>query len=247
MKHAPCLVLGLVLVVGGSARAEDDAKKIVERAIKAHGGEDNLVKFKASTITFKGDFHGMGAAIPMSGQISTEGPDKVKVDVEVEAGGQKVRVVNVFDGEHVWAKIGDNLTELDKDSVAEAREKAHGGWVANLIPLRDKGYTLAPLGETKVNDKPAVGVKVKHKDHRDVDLYFDKETGLLVKSEMKVKEEGSGQEVSEETTYAAYKDVEGTKQSTKITVKHDGKLYLEGEMSDHHLFEKLDAGTFAKP
>jgi hypothetical protein len=80
-----------------------------------------------------------------------------------------------------------------------------------------------------------------------VTLYFDKESGLLVKYESRVKDEGSGQEVNEEHFLSDYKEVQGTKQAGKVVTKRDGKLYLEGEVTDHQLSEKLDAGVFAKP
>ena len=63
----------------------------------------------------------------------------------------------------------------------------------------------------------------------------------------RVKDETSGQEVTEETLLSEYKAVQGTKQATKFIVKRDGKLYSEGEISDYQLTEKLDDALFAKP
>ena len=92
-----------------------------------------------------------------------------------------------------------------------------------------------------------MGVKVSSKGHRDVDLYFDKETGLLVKTEGRVKDDMSGQEVTEESFHSEYKEVQGTKQAHKFVVKRNGKLFMEGEATGVELSEKLDASTFAKP
>jgi hypothetical protein len=248
VQHA-VLAFGFVVAVNVPARADDaaDAKALVEKAIKAHGGQDKLAKFTGHTVKFKGNFHGMGQAIPMTGEVSTQGNDKIRVDVEVEAGGMKFRIINVFDGEKGWNKIGDMLMELDKDLVAEAKEQTYVGWVETLAPLKDKQFTLATVGEIKVDNRPALGVKVSSKGRRDVDLYFDKETGLLVKRESRVKDEGSGQEVTEEAFPSEYKDVQGTKQAMKFVIKRDGKLYLDGEASELQLSEKLDASLFTKP
>lgn len=241
------LSAGLVLAATAPARADDAAAKaLVEKAVKAHGG-DALAKFTAVTSTFKGTFHGMGQELPITGQVATQGPDKVKMDMEIEAGGQKIHIVNVIAGDKGWTRVGTDTTELPKDAVDEAREHTYAGWVATLSPLTGKEFTLVATGETKVNDKPALGVKVSSKGRRDVDLYFDKESGMLVKSEAKVKDEGSGQEVTEESFYSGYKDIQGTKQAMKFKVLRDGKLYVEGEASETYLSEKLDEGTFAKP
>jgi hypothetical protein len=184
----------------------------------------------------------------MTGEVSISGSTRLKLAFAFEAGGQKVAVVNVMDGGKGWSKVGDAVTELDKDAVAEAAEKQHVGWVASLVPLVDgKGYTLATTGEQMVGKTKAVGVKVTAKGRREVDLYFDKDTGLLVKHESRVKDEGSGQEVQEETVHSDYKDVQGIKQAMKLITKRDGKEHLDVEVSDVQLSEKLDDGVFVKP
>lgn len=243
------LAVGFAVAVAAPGRAADDAdaRKIIEKAVKAHGGQAALEKYAGTTTKFKGTFHGQGDGMPMTGTVTTEGADKQRIEIEVEAGGQTIPILIVLAGDKGWTKVVKELKELDKDEVAEAKEQAHAGWVSTLAPLKGKQFTFASVGEIKVGDKPAVGVKVSSKGHRDVDLYFDKETGLLVKTEARVKDDMTGQEVTEESFPTDYKDVQGTKQSMKFTVKRNGKPFMEGEVTAVELFEKLDAGTFAKP
>jgi len=251
MRHGRHAVLAFAVVLSAAvtARADDaDAKAIVDKALRAHGGADTLAKFPANTSKFKGTVHTMGQAFPFTGEVATQGADRVKVDFEAEAGGMKFRFVSVVSGDKGWIKAPNAQTkEMDKDELAEAKEQAHAGWVESLVPLTGKGLTLAKIGEVEVDKRPALGVKVSGKGRRDVDLYFDKETGLLVKAESRVKDEGSGQEVTQETLYGDYKDVQGVKYAMKITVKRDGKPYVEGEVTDVEVAEKLDDGVFAKP
>jgi hypothetical protein len=248
VRHA-VLAFGFALAVTAPLRADDaaDARAIIEKAVKAHGGQDNLDKFTGHVTKFKGTLHAMGMAIPMTGEISMQGNDKVRVDVQVEAGGMKFHVINVVAGDKGWAKIGDDTKEMSKDELTEGIEQAHSGWVTTLAPLKGKEFKLSTVGEIMINDRPALGVKVATKGRRDVDLYFDKETGMLVKSETRVKDEGSGQEVTEESFPSDYKDVQGTKQSMKFTIKRDGKPFMEGEASEMSLVDKLDANLFTKP
>jgi len=49
------------------------------------------------------------------------------------------------------------------------------------LHLRQPTLSLTHLGESKVVNRPVVGVKVAQQGHRDVLLYFDNETRLLVK------------------------------------------------------------------
>jgi hypothetical protein len=246
------LAVGFVIAVGAPARADEaDAKAaraLVDQAIKAHGGAEAISKFGASTAKFKGTFHGMGMNLPMTGDLFANGPDQFKVDITVEAGGMTIPIVNVIDGDKGWAKVADQVVELNPDQLAEARDQAYAGWVVTLAPLvKGKDFTLATAGEVLVDDKPALGVKVSSKGRGDVTLYFDKASHLLVKYESRVKDEGTGQEVTEEAFPTDYKEVQGTKQAMKFKTLRDGKLYLEGEMTEITLSDKLDAGTFAKP
>ena len=99
----------------------------------------------------------------------------------------------------------------------------------------------------KVGDRPAVGVKVAHKGHRDVNLFFDAKTGLLLKTERPAKDTMTGKEFTQTTLHDDYKEVEGIKHARKVTILRDGKKYVEGMSSDYKPQEKLDASTFAKP
>jgi hypothetical protein len=249
MAHVRLAVLavGAVLAATAPGRADDAAARaVIDKAIMAHGGEEALAKYPAASASMSGKIHAMGMEIPFSGDVLTSGNDKVKIDLQIEVGAQKIRVTNVITGEKGWSKIADNTMELDKDQVAEAREQAHGGWVITLVPLKDKKFTLSSLGESEIDKKTVVGVKVACPGRRDIDLYFDKETGLLVKRESRAKDD-NGQEVNEESFFSAYKDVQGTKQPMKIVVKRDGKVFVEAEVTNMTLVEKFDATTFTKP
>ena len=145
------LTFGFALAVAPPARADDaaDARALVEKAVKAHGGQDKLDKLPGLTVKFKGTFHGMGEGIPITGEVSTQGPDKQRIEIEVEAGGQKIPIVIVVAGDKGWTKIVKELKEFDKDELAEAKEQAFAGWVATLAPLKDKQFKLATTGEIR--------------------------------------------------------------------------------------------------
>src|SRR5262249_31010971 len=129
----------------------------------------------------------------------------------------------------------------------EAQEGANESWVATLVPLKDKSYTLSTLGETKVGDRPALGVRVSSKGRRDVNLYFDKDTNLLVKSEMRGKDDQAKMAMNQETFVSNYKDVGGVKEAMKFRMKRDGQPYLDAEIEDIRRQEKAEDSLFAKP
>jgi hypothetical protein len=250
MQYIRCafLAFGLVPLATVMAEADDSAtaRALVNKAIKAHGGEATLAKLPAVTSKFKGKIHGMGEAAAFTGEVAMQGPDRYKAVFEAEEGGEKYRVIQVLNGKNGWTKFNDDTEELDKEDLADLKDDAHGEWVVTLVPLTGKGFTLKPLGEITIDKRAALGVKASSKGRRDIDLYFDKETGLLVKTKARVKDD-DGQEVTEETFLRDYKEMQGTKQAMKFTVKRAGQLYLEGEITEHRLADKLDDSVFAKP
>src|SRR5262249_8091781 len=141
----------------------------------------------------------------------------------------------------------DEPSEMPKETLAEEKKNMHAHWVATLVPLKDKSLKLAPLPEGKVGDRPAVGVKVIGREGNEFRLFLDKESGLPLKTEWQVKDPRSGKDISQEVTYADYKEVNGIKRAMKLTVLRDGKLFAEQEISDFKPLEKLDDEKFAKP
>ena len=246
------LAAGLLLFVPALARAEDDAatKAIVEKAIKAHGGQDKLTNFLGSTSTLKGKVHVMGMDLDYTMEFWVQLPAKLKYNLEFEVMGQKLKMVQVIAGDKGWmTNPADNaVMDLNKEFMDEAKEQMYHRLVHTLAPLTGKEFTLSPLGDNKVGDRPVVGIKVSHKGHRDVNLFFDKETHVLLKAEAQVKDlMAGGNEVLQETIYSNYKDVDGIKVATKLVIKRDGKEFVDGETSDVKVHEKLDDSIFVKP
>ncbi len=247
MRTKLAAMLSVAFLAAVPVRADDaDARAIVDKAIKVMGGEAELGKWKAFTSKIKGDIHTQGLKIAFTGDLATQGADQEKISLELDIDGQKFPVVEVLNRTRGWVKIAGETTEMDRETLAETLEQAHAGWVTSLVPLKDKAFTLATVGDVQVDGKPAVGVRVSHAGRRDVNLFFDKATHLLVKTEARVKDDESGKEMTEETFMHGY-DGKDVQTALKLTVERDGELYLEAELFDAKLEEKLDDGVFAMP
>ena len=223
------------LLVGSVRADEADARKIVNDAIKAVGGSG---KTTAVTWNGKGKFYGMGDGIDFTGTWSIQPPDKFRMEINNFA-------TFIVNGDKGWIVMGGETKEMTKEEVAEQREDMHVQFVQTLHPLKDKAYTLALVGESKVGDKTAIGVKVSRKGRRDVTLYFDKESHLVAKVEHTVKD--GDKEVIQESVVTEWTKRGDVKMASKLVIKRDGKLYVESEMSDYKILEKHPDGTFDKP
>lgn len=238
---------GLVLALSGAAQADEaKAKEVLTKAIEAHGGEAELKKLDGTSMKMKGTVHVMGMELAFTGDAASSGIDKRRMDLEMEIMNQKIRVSNVVNKDKGWIKINDDVKDLDQDQLTEGKEQGHGQYVTTLLPLKDKAYTLSLVGEDKVNNTPVAVVRVERKGYRDVTLSFDKKTFLLLKVEKRVKDDQSGQEVNEEGYYSDYND-KGLRQPKKVTVKRDGKLFVEAEVVELSVDVKFDDKGFDKP
>ena len=107
-----------------------------------------------------------------------------------------------------------------------------------------KQFTLQAAEDEDVNGKKAAVVIATPKAiDRDFKLYFDKDSGLVVKSGHKGKAPGGG-EVYAETYVSEYKKVNGVQVATKIVLNHDDKKFLSATVDDVEVLEKLDDNEF---
>ncbi len=242
------VLVGLTLAVPSFGVADDAASQaVVEKGIQAQGGEKQLAKFKASTSKIKGTIYLAGAPAPFTGEVAGQGADQQRVVISFAVDGQTVSLISVLNRDKGWIKINNDTIDMPAEQLADVKESAYSGWVATLLPLRDKAFTLMPFGEIEVAGRKAVGVNVTHEGHRPINLFFDNETHRLVKSETRVRDETTGQEVTEESLFSEYKPVEGAQQPIKITVKRNGKPHADVEVEEFKPAEKLDDSVFAKP
>ena len=156
-----------VLTFAGIGAKADDAKAVIEKAVKAQGGEDNLKKFPAARVKAKGSMELMGVEIEFALDSSVQNPDKFRNDINLEVMGQKITIVQVYDGKKGWQSMLGQSMEVEGDQLEELKEEAYSNYLEQLYPLlHDKQFELKAVDGEKVDDKPTDGVKVTAKGHR---------------------------------------------------------------------------------
>jgi len=242
------LAVALVLGFGPLAFAQNEVKAIIEKAVKAHGGAEKINKAKFLQIKIRGKLELFGG-IEMTQDTSLKFTGKFKEVTELDVNGQKVKVISVFDGNKASIMANGQQVDVTDKIQEEFKEAAYLmtkiGHLTNL--LTDKSLQLTLLGESKVEDRPAVGVKAASKGHRDIDLFFDKESGLLAKIQSRKNDLQTMQEVDEERIIKEYQDVDGQKAPKKVLVNHDGKKYLEAEVLEVKYPDDIEDSEFQKP
>jgi hypothetical protein len=244
-------VIGL-LVFGpsGSGRAGDarEATAILDRAIKALGGEEKLSKIKAATWKAKGKINFGGMDSDSTSTATVQGLEHSRNEFSGEFGGMQINGVLVLAGDKAWRKFGDMQQALDKDQVANTRRNLYLQIIPmTLVPLKDKSFKVEVAKEEKVDGKLAAGLKITGPDGKDFRLYFDKQSGLPIKQVATVAGFMGGGEVTQETTYSDYKEMGGIKKATRIRVHRDGEKFLDQEITEFRVLDKVDPKTFAEP
>jgi hypothetical protein len=222
------------------------AKAILDRAIKALGGEEKLGKAAFTwrtrgTITISGDDN------EFTSRATAQGLGRYRSAFEGEFGGNKVSGVTVINGSKGWRKFGDMGGELDRASLASEKRNLY----LQLVPmapvlLKGKGFKVEAAAEEKVAGRPAAVLQVTGPDGKDFKLYFDRTSGLPVKLVARVRG-FMGEEFTQESTYGAYKDFGGIKKATKIESKRDGEKFINQEVTEFKVLTKVDPKTFAEP
>ncbi len=229
-------------------RADDkDPNAILDKAIKALGGEEKLKKAEAMTWKSKGTITFGGNDNEVKVTVTSQGLDHHRREVEGEFGGEPRKFVIVLSGDKGWRKFGDEPMEMDDDGLANEKRSVYIEIVpTTLVPLKGKGFKLEAAAEGKVGDKPAAAIKVTGPDKKDFTIYFDKESGLPVK--MTATMVGfNGEEYAQETTYKDYKDFGGIKKATKVESKRNGEDFIKSEITDFKVLDKVEPKSFAQP
>lgn len=249
---------GFMLIVSGllvSATWADDsaaARTLVDEAIRAHGGEAALARYPGVTVKTEGIFQGYERtpAFFFSCRTTSHGAKQYRSTLEGELFKQKFRIINVLDGRRGWIEMSGEGKQIVKDctpaQLSDFQESGYVNWVTTFLPIRSGEFTLSLAREQKERNRALVGVRVSSRGHRDVTLFFDKETRLLVKTEERATA-GTGLEGKVETVLGRHKAVQGVQRPMHWTVYYNGVGLYSHDVVEYKLDEKPDNSAFTKP
>jgi len=220
---------------------------IVNKAIGAHGGKAAVARL--NIMSWGGE---MKSTLPGVGEVTGTWmqawrlPDRLKDVQELQIKGMKSSKIQVFNGNQAWVSWNGQTRVLRGKELAIMQQEMYAEIFDKIAPLMDKGYELSTVDEIKVEGRPAAGIKIAFKNRRDIILYFDKESGLLVKRENQTTD-GTGKLVRAELYYSDYHEIDGLKLYSKSMAYLDGKKFAEFTITEFTTFDQLNDNVFAKP
>ena len=238
------LGIALVLMLGWSVRA-DEASDAIKKAIDAHGGEAVLKKATAGELAMKGTTSALGADVNFTGTTVYEIPGKYNMTLTLELAGAKTSIVQIANDGKILMKVNNLEQKVDKEMSAQLVEAAAMQEIFTLVPLLDpKKYTLKKEADEKVGENDATVITVQSKSFKDLTIYLDKKTNLLVKTKRKTTLPG-GKEVVETSYHSDFKKVDSVNSAHKLKIQHDGKDFMSVDVTSSKIMEKADAKHFA--
>jgi hypothetical protein len=235
----PALLLAALALAAPAAAGEKEARAILDRAIKAHGGAAALEKALVCRRTDTGTQALGPKDVSFVSQVTRSLPDRVRLQIELD---KKINTTLVLDGRKGWqSEGGAPSTPLPAARVREA----YVWWLTTLVPLTKPEFKLTTVDRIKIDGEPAAGIRVSHKDFPVTRMYFLERNGLLAKVERRAVK--AGLSVDQEYLYSGYKEFSGLTLPTKEVVKIDNRKDSEFTISNYSFPAKLGAGAFARP
>ncbi len=189
------------------ARAEDDPRAIIRRALAANGEPEDRTLFQGVRQKLKGISY-TNDKTPFTGDFYSQN-GRFKGIMRMEFNDGPIEATMVYNGSKAWIHSQLFSKDFDDAELADLKKRSGRDEIFGLVTLvKDKGYTLTPLGESKVEGRAAVGVQVKTAGQPTINLYFDKASGLLVKTQYRDHNPRQGKEVLEEHVLGDYREVD---------------------------------------
>lgn len=225
MHRLSLLLRALVCLQPGPLVAADSPREIIERAIRAVGGREALVRQHDAALHHRAKVHiKAAAAVEMDAdcELFSDSSGRSRLNLVFDLVGSKHEAIILLDGPRSWRKLDDTVTDFTAEEVKDVEASGYRDRVLALLPLLDDPkFTLTALGESKVEGKPVLGIKVALKGQSDVRLYFNRETGLLVKYGYRAKKSGEAAESLHETILSDYREV-SIARDAEVSLKADG-------------------------
>jgi hypothetical protein len=181
MRRHALSVLAFMLV---SVARADEPRSVVERAVKAMGLDVDAAKRPAIVVKFT--FNAPNK-VKGDGTIRFAPTGARRLDMTGEESGRKETIVVVLDGDKAFARESERTHEFIGDQLAMIRT-IEPLFSPLALPglLADKDVTFKDLDEMQVDSRPARRIQASVKG-KTCDLYFDKETGHLVRAVGKIE------------------------------------------------------------
>jgi hypothetical protein len=212
-------------------------EQILDKYVAAVGGRAAVEKLKTRVSTGK-EVIWNGTELPF--ETYQKAPDK-SLDVLTRPGNV---VVNVgFDGAAGWLQGPRGLRDITGAQLAQMRRDAD---FYSDLHMRERYREMAVAGREKVGERDAYVIVSRVSDKRTERLYFDAQTGLLLR--VAATTETPLARLPEETVFEDYREVDGVRLPFTVRVSYvDPFIGWTRKVAEVKHNVPLEDSKFAKP
>ncbi len=163
------LAMSLCLVAGG-AQAQTKPSTLLDRAMKAAGGESRLKEFRGLEWNGLGVVHIPNRAIAIRGTWRIQPPDSAVVTTYDTLRGPATARSLIVAGPRGWIRRDTAFTPLPDDILAEEQHQYYLYSLLRLVPLREKGVKLHAVFPDSAGH---AGFRVERRGRLPVTMFFD--------------------------------------------------------------------------
>jgi RNA polymerase sigma factor (sigma-70 family) len=223
-------------------------RSLIDKAVKAHGGQAKVARWRTTRLKMEGKLVAQDQEQPLTLLETWRLPGEYRSETTVERRGVTTTSIGVLGKDKGWLALTTGQTvDLDKEGTEILRDSAVTQGLGLLALLSDEGNQLASSGEAPVNGREAVGVLVKSSVRRDLRLYFDKDSGLLLSEVHSSKLPGEDKRTLQQVYFSDYQEKDGVKYPRRIVLYGDGVMTIDAKVTDLEFPAKVDDKLFAKP
>lgn len=230
------LFLGGMATGGAQAPALPTVDQVLDKYVAAVGGRAALEK--VTSVTARGTLE--IADLQISGTIEL-----------FQKADRSLQVVNLtgvglqregFDGAVAWAE--DPQNGVREKSGAELAEARRGAMFPRELKMKQQYPTMAVTGRERVGARDAVVILATPADGAPARLYFDAESGLMVRQV--ITRQSPGGPVQIEVTFDDYRVVDGVKRAHTIR-QVTPQFAIVAQLSDVKQNVPIEDAVFRKP
>ena len=238
-----------LLASAAGAQVDSGARAIVEKAIKALGGPQQVARLRKMRVSAEGTMTLLPGKPAVNFTIHDvwDMPRKYKSTLVTELDGRKIRQTLCLDGKAGWIRLNGVTRDHPRESLEEMREQKYAEDLDRLGFLNIRGLKLSRAGESKVLGRPASVVLVQVPGHRDVRLHFDQKSGLLVQRSHPVEDPATRGIITQDVVFSDYRDFEGLKHYGRVRVDRAGARLLDARIVRVLPLTLVDSRVFERP
>ncbi|HEX3315004.1 MAG TPA: hypothetical protein VHR72_08945 [Gemmataceae bacterium] len=234
-------------LLASAADGDESPRALVEAAIKAHGGADNLKKTRCVNLQAKGTLAMIpGTDRPVLWEENFELPGRYRRRIDSEGDGKPIQAELAVTEGKGWFRANDKIRDFDGDKTLASKS-----WAAVLGNLPDclaAGVTLKSAGTEMVDGKPAKKVIASGAAVLgNAVLFLDEKTHRLVKLTRRAPNTITTTPEDVAILLGDFKEVAGVVFPHHLVVLTNGGKTADLEITRIDFPRTLDDRLFVKP